>query len=140
MLITKGLAVAAVAALVLASPAKAGDQATGRPAPPQQGATVGIGVICDTSEQASHFVSLRAAGEDVTPAVKNVNARAQQPRACGVAAIAFMPGETMDTKAINGRLVRIVRVTVVAGYDGFGWQRVANAVQYAIVEAEGYSI
>ena len=37
-------------------------------------------------------------------------------------------------------LVQIVRINVVAGYNGSGWQRVANMVQYAVIEAKGISI
>lgn len=136
----KGLSVTfAAAALLLVAQAKADDFGPSN----QNGrgdARVGVGVICNTSEQAEHYLTLRAAGQDVTPAVQSVNAEAQQPRACGVAAIAFTTGKTMDTKAINGKLVKIVQVTIVAGYDGMSWHPVADAQQFAIVETEGYAI
>lgn len=133
----KGLSVTfAAAALLLAAQARADDFGSSD----QQVAKVGVGVICNTNEQAEHYLKLRAAGQDVTPAVQRVNAKAQQPRACGIAAVAFMSGKTMDSRTINGKLVNIVQVTIVAGYDGIGWHRVANALQFAIVEAEGYAI
>jgi len=136
----QGLSVAAAAAAVLVAGAARADELTSLPNQAESGPTVGIGVICNTSEQAEQFVSLRAGGQDITPAVAKVNERAQDPRACGVAAIAFVPDKTMDTKTIGGKLVRIVRINVIAGYNGTGWQHVANAVQYAIMETKGEEI
>lgn len=135
----KGLSVTfAAAALLLAAQARAGEwQASQQQS---QDPSVGVGVICNTTEQAEHYLTLRAAGQDVTPAVQRVNADAQQPRACGIAAIAFRTGKTMDSKTINGKLLKIVQVTIVAGYDGRGWHPVADALQFAIVETDGYAI
>ena len=142
MRIFQGLTVAAAAAVLLAGAARADDITTALPGQPgdSEQTAVGIGVICDTSDQAEQYVSLRQQGRDITPAVASVNQKAQQPRACGVAAIAFVPDKTLDTKAIGGKLVRIVRINVIAGYNGTGWQHVANAVQYAIMETKGEEI
>ena len=132
-----GLLVTAAVAAMFAGAARAEeivDPATA------DGPVVGVGVICNTSEQAEAFVSLRQQGQDVTPAVAQVNQTAQQPKACGVAAIAFVPDKTIGTKTVGGKLVKIVRVNVVAGYNGSGWQQVANTVQYAILEAQGTEI
>ncbi len=139
MRIFQGLTMTAAAgALLVAGAARADDLA----GPPNQAGdtVVGIGVICNTSEQAEHFVSLRQQGQDITPAVAKVNEQAGEPRACGVAAIAFVPHKTLDTKTLGGKLVRIVKINVVAGYNGAGWQPVANTVQYAVVEAKGEEI
>jgi hypothetical protein len=130
---------AAAAALLFAGAARA-DDLTSLPDQPGDEAVVGVGVICNTSEQAERYVSLRQEGQDITPAVATVNDQAQDPRACGLAAIAFVPDKTLDTKSMGGRLVKIVRINVVAGYNGRGWQRVANTVQYAIVETKGQEI
>jgi hypothetical protein len=37
-------------------------------------------------------------------------------------------------------LVQIVRINVVAGFNGSGWQRVSDLVQYAVLEGAGQSI
>ncbi|HZQ13503.1 MAG TPA: hypothetical protein VFB31_11910 [Pseudolabrys sp.] len=139
MRIVQGLIVTAAAAVLLSGAARAGERAT-LPAAPDAGAVVGVGVICNTSDQAEQFVSLRQQGEEVTPAVESVNAQARQPRACGVAAIAFVPERTLATRPMGGKLVRIVRINVIAGYDGSGWQTVAGTVQYAIMEEQGEAI
>jgi hypothetical protein len=104
------------------------------------GATVGIGMICDTAEQAEHYAALRADGEEINPAAAKVNAEAKNPGACGIAAVAYVPDQTMSTKSAGDNLLKVVRINVVAGYDGSGWQRVSNMVQYAVIETEGLSI
>jgi hypothetical protein len=101
---------------------------------------LGVGVICDTSDQAQQFVSLRAAGQDLRPAMTKVNSAAQQARACGMAAVAFRPGETVGSRQVNGKLVNIVRITVIAGFDGKGWHPVTDTVQYAIIGAKGFEV
>ena len=132
-------AAAALAALLTGGAAHAGD-VVGLPSPAPDEALIGVGVICNTNDQAEQYISLRQTGQDLTPAVAKVNAQAQEPRACGVAAIAFVPDEILVTKTMGGRLVKIVRVNVVAGYNGSTWQRVAHTVQYAIVETKGEEI
>jgi hypothetical protein len=47
--------------------------------------------------------------------VNKVNAAAHQVSACGVAAIVYVPNQTMDTKSVGGRLIEIVRIKVLAG-------------------------
>jgi hypothetical protein len=136
----QGLTMAAAAATLLIAGAARADELTSLPDQTGIEPVVGVGVICNTSEQAEQFISLREEGQDITPAVAKVNERAQDPRACGVAAIAFVPDKTLETKSMAGRLVRIVRINVVAGYNGSGWQQVAHTVQYAIVEAKGQEI
>lgn len=104
------------------------------------GPAVGVGLICNTSEQAEHYVGLLAGGKAPGPAMNAVNAQAHNPRACAVAAIAFIPDATVGTKTVQGRLVQIVRINVVAGYNGAGWQRTAGMVQYAVMEQAGLEI
>jgi hypothetical protein len=103
-------------------------------------AAVGVGLICDTPEQAARFVTLRSQGTEPVKAMATVNAEAQKPKACGVAAVAFVPVQTTEMKTLDGKLVRIVRISVVAGFNGRDWQPVANMVQYAVIEAKGETI
>jgi hypothetical protein len=136
----RGLIVTAAVAALLSGGAARADDVPGLPGQTGDGPVVGVGVICNTSDQAEQYVSFRQTGQDITPAVAKVNAQSQEPRACGVAAIAFVPDKTMETKTMSGRLVKIVRINVVAGYNGSGWQRVASTVQYAIMETAGQEI
>jgi hypothetical protein len=129
---------AGAAALMLVGVAQAEDLLLA----PHAGAApmVGVGVICNTDAQAKQFVALRASGQEIDRAVTAVNTAAEEPRACGVAAVAFVRDETVQTATLGGKLVQIVRINVVAGFDGSGWQRVAGTVQYAIMEGAGEGV
>jgi hypothetical protein len=48
--------------------------------------------------------------------------------------------ETVDTTKLEDKLVQIVRINVVAGFDESAWQRVSDLVQYAVLEGGGQSI
>jgi hypothetical protein len=102
--------------------------------------SVGVGMICNTSEQAEQFVDLRAHGVDAKDAIAQVNEQANDPRACGLAAIAFVPDKTVDAKPVADKLMQIVRINVVAGFNGSGWQSVPAMTQYAVLEGQGESI
>jgi hypothetical protein len=128
---------AAAAAVLVCGAARADEQSQ----PPVNGeAAVGVGLICNTSEQAEQFVKLRTAGAKPEQAMHAVNANAKDERACGVAAIAYIRDATVDTMKVNDRLVQIVRINVVAGFNGSGWQRVSDMVQYAVLEGGGEAI
>jgi hypothetical protein len=102
--------------------------------------SIGIGVVCNTSEQMHRLVGLRMDGAEIPRAVKVVNSEAKDPRACGVAAVAFMSDKMIDIQAVRGKMVQIVRISVVAAYDGQHWARVPAMTQYALIEPEGYAI
>lgn len=103
-------------------------------------AAVGVGVICNTPEEARQFVDLRSHGAAPDQAMNAVNANAIDERACGVAAVAYIHHGTVDTSKLDDNLVQIVRITIVAGFNGSVWQRVSSMVQYAVLEGGGESI
>ena len=116
-------------------------QADGTAQPPEKGdAAVGVGIICNTPQQAEQFVGFRKKGTAPEQAMRAVNAQARDQRACGVAAVAYIRDTTVDTTAMQDRLVQIVRINIVAGFNGSGWQRVTDTVQYAVLEGDGISI
>ncbi|HMF23096.1 MAG TPA: hypothetical protein VKG24_13350 [Pseudolabrys sp.] len=110
------------------------------PSPEHGDAAIGIGIICNTPQQAELFVSLRSKGAAADQAISAVNARAKDNRACGVAAIAYIRDQTVDTMKVENKLVQIVRISVFAGFNGSAWQRVAGMVQYAVLEGGGISV
>jgi hypothetical protein len=119
----------------------AGAQAQAPQVPPQNGDTVvGVGMICNTPDQARRFIALQVRGSEPHAAMNAVNNEAKDARACGVAAVAFVRDQTVDTETMNNKLVHVVRINVVAGYDGRGWQPVTNMTQYAVIEEGGESI
>lgn len=133
--------VAAAALMLLCGSAQAEQQKRMQPADPAAGKlTIGIGLICNTSRQMERYVSLRADGTEMQHALLVVNREARDPRACGLAAVAYLRDRTVETKDMEGKVVAIVRVNIVAGYDGRQWSAVAPMIQYAMMETDGYAI
>jgi hypothetical protein len=131
---------AAVAATTVVGAVARADDATAPNANSNEEASIGIGLICDTPEQARHFVGLRAGGVEFKAAVQKVNDEAKDPRACGVATIAYIPGKTVASQSVGAKLMQVIRVDIVAGYDGSNWQHVSGLIQYAVIEAKGLTI
>lgn len=104
------------------------------------GTKVGVGMICDSQEQAARFLELRATGRKADEAMAAVNEEAQNPKACGLAAIAFTQDAMVDSKSVDNQLVQVVRIRILAGYTGATWQPMRDFVQYAILEAEGLEV
>jgi len=71
--------------------------------------------------------------------MQKVNMQAHEPKACGLAAIAFHRDKTMDTQAVRGKLLSIVRVLVVGGFNGHSWI-VSPMIQYAVMQEKGEMI
>jgi hypothetical protein len=116
-------------------------RADGPAQPPEKGdAAVGVGIICNTPQQAEQFVGFRKKGAAAEQAIRAVNALARDQRACGVAAVAYIRDATVDTVAMKDQLVQIVRINIVAGFNGSAWQRVSDTVQYAVLEGDGESV
>ena len=130
------LSIAAAAALMLAG----GAAQAGEFRIDAKTTSGGVGLICNTSAQAQQFVELRAKGTAAKDAVATINDQAHDPRACGLAAIAFVPEKTVQAKPVADKLMQIVQINVVAGFDGNGWQNVPAMTQFAIVEGQGESI
>jgi len=104
------------------------------------GAKVGVGMICDSQAQAARFLELRATGKSADQAMAAVNQESKNPKACGLAAIAFTQDGTVDSKSVDNQLVQVVRIRILAGYTGATWQPMKDFVQYAILEAEGIEV
>lgn len=133
------LGVSLVAAMFLLA-GTAGAQAPGNGGKKETEAKVGVGMICDSQAQAARFLELRATGRKADAAMAAVNKEAANPKACGLAAIAFTEDGTVDSKSVDNQLVQVVRIRVVAGYTGATWQPTKDFVQYAILEAEGLEV
>lgn len=119
------------ASLALCAAAQAQTALSAAPEP-----TVGVGMICNTSDQARQLVDLQSHGAKAEQAMDAVNAQAKNARACGIAAVAFVPDQTLATTPVNNKLLRVMRIQIVAGFDGRNWRQTA-VTQYAIVEDIG---
>jgi hypothetical protein len=139
--------VSSLATLILLSGLSAGAGAQSAPnlAPKdgqeiEQGVGVGVGLVCDTVQQAERWIALRDTGEEAPRAVEIVNDEAQNPRACGLAAVAFTHGVRLAEKNMRGKLVTIAKITIIAVNNGASWAKVPDIVQYTVVEAAGLNV
>ena len=99
--------------------------------------SVGRAIICDTSEQAPRFVALRNGGSEAVQALQVINKEAANASACGAAIVAFRSGEPIGSARVDGQLVNVVKITVLAFNNGARWSMVPETVQYAILVPEG---
>ena len=53
---------------------------------------------------------------------------------------ASIRNETVDTMKLEDKLVQIVRINVVAGFNESAWQCMSDMVQYTVLEGGGQSI
>lgn len=93
---------------------------------------VGIGVVCDGSNQVERYLSLYRGEGSPTEALQVVNAEAHKT-ACGMASIAFVLGEQVGTVKQKDGLMRILQIIVVATRTHGGWQQIPPTVQYTAV-------
>lgn len=119
--------------LLLCLPARAAEQAEAQ-------ADIGLGLICDTTEQIDRFVALRNNGRTTQGAVQSVNDEAHNPQACGIALIAFAERDSVGKKTIQGKDVSVLEITVLAVSDGSTWHRVPALTQYTIVAEKGIDV
>jgi hypothetical protein len=127
------LLASAVVAVCVAAPLRAEDA---KPGP----MNIGHGIICDTSEQAIRFVTLRNEGSEAAQAIQLINREADNPTACGAAMIVFRVEEEMDEHRLHGKAVKVTRVVISAVSDGAHWARVPDIVQYVLVMPEGTEV
>jgi hypothetical protein len=130
------LAAGALAAALLsygaAGQTKAGEVITSFDQP-----NVGIGMICNTADQAQQYLYLRARGAGVTDALQKVNGVAHDPHACGIAAIAYRRDKMLQCHTVENKVLEIVRINVLAGYDGTAWKSLPPMTQYAVMQGKG---
>jgi hypothetical protein len=99
--------------------------------------SIGGAIICDTSEQAQRYVTLRNSGNEAVAALQVVNTEANKATACGAAVVAFRRGETVGSERIGGERVDVVKVTVLAFNNGEGWMMMPETEQFAIIAPPG---
>lgn len=103
------------------------------------GIQVGVGVICNSSDQIKRYLAVKndadavkknADEESVQNAVQVVNREANDERACGMAMVAFLVGdETTNVDVTDGKM-HVREITVVAVAVDGGWRRIQDTVQY----------
>jgi hypothetical protein len=99
----------------------------------RQSLEVGIGLICNSEAQVERYLALHVKDESPVEAIKVVNAEAQDPNACALAAIAFIRGEQGKSLPTPGGQMKITQVMILATQTPAGWQRVPPIVQYTAI-------
>jgi hypothetical protein len=102
--------------------------------------SVGVGMICNTADQAQQYLQLRADGAAASDALQEVNERAHDLHACGIAAIAYVRDKMLQCHAVENKMLEVVRIAVLAGYDGTSWKSLPAMTQYAVMQGQGDAI
>ena len=101
-------------------------------------AVIGTGLICDTQEQVERFVSLYEG--DIPDSVKKVNDAEGNPRACGVATMAYVRGRTLGTARHNDTAFHIVPILVIGVITEDGVESVTPSAFFSAIEIEEIEI
>ncbi|MFN3347562.1 hypothetical protein [Pseudorhodoplanes sp.] len=88
------------------------------------------GLICDTAEQAEHFILVLR--DNVEAALGTVNREAGTPDACMIATYGFVPGQTVSEVERNGAIVNVIEVRVLAVATSGGLQPIAPKIYYSV--------
>jgi hypothetical protein len=97
---------------------------------------LGVGVICNSAEQIDRYLALLK-GDDSSSsdAVQIVNDEAENPIACGVAAIAFVPDKLIRTLTTSDNVIKVMRIKVLGIPTENGWREIEELIQFtAVVE------
>jgi hypothetical protein len=127
------LLAATALAMCVAGPLSADDV---RPKP----INIGHGIVCNTSEQALRFVTLRNEGSEAFHAIQLINREADNPTACGAAMIAFRIDDEVHEHRLHGQRVNVTKVVIIAISDGAHWAQVPDTEQYVVVVPEGTEV
>jgi hypothetical protein len=100
---------------------------------------VGTSLVCDTQQQVERFVSLYDG--DALTAVGTVNAEEQDPNACVIVTMIYVPGAPIATTTSKDKMFHIVPVLVVGIVTPEGGvQAIAPAQFFSAEEVEGFGI
>lgn len=98
----------------------------------------GSGLVCDTKEQATRFISLM--DDDVEKTLRAVNREAGDAHACVVASFGFIPGATVAEIDKNGAVIHVIEVTVVAVATRIGLQFIEPKTYYSVIASKQSSV
>jgi hypothetical protein len=94
---------------------------------------VGAGIVCDSAQQIERYVALKTEGADEAHAVQLVNAEANNPEACALLLIAFIPRAQVGNLSVTGGMLRVMEITVIAAATNAGWNSIPAVTQYTAV-------
>jgi hypothetical protein len=101
--------------------------------PEHDSTQVGAGIVCDSAQQIERYVALKSGGAPPEQAVRLVNAEANNPEACALLLIAFIPRAQVGNLSVTGGTLRVMEITVVAAATNAGWNSIPAVTQYTAV-------
>jgi hypothetical protein len=109
-------------ALLQAAPAQAADVETS------------VAPVCDTQKQVERLAGLFA--YNAKSAVHAVNVEAQNPRACGIANVAFLRGARIGTVRTHEATFEIIEVLVVGTVSEEGVKAAKPAIYFSLLKID----
>ena len=100
------------------------------PEKPAADLSVGVGVICDTAEQMKLYFAHYRGDTSAEAAADMVNTETKSPGGCGMASVAFLPGDFVENVAVTGGVMRMLKIVVFAMKTEKGWEMIAPTQQY----------
>src|SRR5882762_6129087 len=97
---------------------------------------IGQGVICDTLEQVERYVALRGNGTETDVALQTVN-KESHVDACGVAVVMFSASARIADLTVQGKLLSIIQINVLAFGKGPSWTKIPATVRYTVTAEKG---
>lgn len=101
---------------------------------------VGVGVVCDTSDQIQQFAKLSEQDGNVAKAIKAVNTAAKNPAACAQIVAAFVRGKNVGQVHRAHDSLQVAEITILAVPEGNQWQFVSPVKQYTAFAVKGIEI
>lgn len=94
------------------------------------GVQIGMGIMCDTGQQAQRLTDLMA-NKSPEEAMSMVNQEADNPLACGVAVVAFETGKHIGDVHNKKGTFKIMEIKVLAAATAEGWRTAESMTQFA---------
>jgi hypothetical protein len=102
----------------------------------QEKIEIGQGVVCDTLQQVERYVALRGNGTETNAALQTVNDEAHVP-ACSVALVMFSAGVRVAGMSLQGKLLSIIKINVLAFGRGPAWMKIPATIRYTVTAEKG---
>ena len=94
---------------------------------------IGHGVVCDTQKQIERYLALYKEHSRPEIAVQTVNAETENPTACHISWIAFIPGQIIGSVEVSDGVMRVTQIVVLVKKTERGWIRETPRPQYTAV-------
>jgi len=94
----------------------------------------GVTPVCDTQKQVERLASLIA--YNTKSAVNTVNSEERDPRACGIANMAYLRGDRIATVRTQEATFEIVKILVLGMVSGESIQATAPTVYFSLLKID----